>query len=63
MKKQRSTLLKGQQQIVELKDVAELKTKVATTLKEHRELQKKLRELENGEGSATADARTKTDTK
>ena len=56
-------MLKGQQQIVEKKDVAELKTKVATTLKEHRELQKKLRELENGEGSATADARTKTDTK
>lgn len=47
-------MLKGQQQLVEQKDVAELKTKTATTLKEHRELQKKIWELENGREPATA---------
>jgi len=40
-------LLRGQKQIAEIQDVVELKTKVPTTLKEHREQQQKLKELEN----------------
>lgn len=59
MKTTRRDLLRGQKQIAEKQDAIDLKNKVPTNLKEHRELQKKLKELEN----AGTEERTVTDSK